>query len=205
MGSVTRIPESQASAIKSEKASAASLLATAFEDLSKRAVMAVGPNGQTMNVPVAWPHGRSPSNEERAGLSKIVRSINLAMQTPATDDEMAEQLDLLFNSRSLYGADIMGKTRVYTLVLDEVPVAILKTAVDHICRGKADGIGKDLPTTDELLGYCERLQRDVMAKAVMIERMLALPELPAPQEQDEARQKEMREKIQALGSNLRSV
>lgn len=203
MGSVTRIPENQLSASKSERVSAAQMLTEAFEDLSRRTVKQVGPNGQPMNIPVAWPHGRSPSSEERTGLTRIVNSINLAMQTPATEDEMEEQLDLLFNSRSLYGADIAGKTRVYSMVLSEVPKAIIATAVTQIVKGKADGIGKDLPSTDVLLDFCERLQRDVMAKAVMIERMLALPELPAPAEANETRERDMRGKLQALAQTVR--
>lgn len=108
------------------------------------------------------------------------------MQTPATEDQMLEQLEDLFLSRSLYGADVSGKVRVYSKVLADVPFVILKLAVELIIRGKADGIGKDLPGTDVLLDYCERLQRDVMAKAIMVDRMLALPEMPAPREEDPA-------------------
>jgi len=199
MSNVSRIPAGQLSESRSTKASAAQMLTEAFESLSSRAVRAVGPTGQPMNIPVAWPHGRSPSNEERTALLRIVTAIHQAMQVPATDDEMSEQWDLLFNSRSLYGADAVGKSRVYSLVMADVPKAILVAAISQIIRGKADGIGKDLPSTDVLLDFCERLQRDVMAKALMVERMLALPEQPAPHEPSPEEVARNRERLAALG------
>lgn len=195
MSNIARIQSGQLSTTKYGKVSAEQMLTGAFESLSKRAIKAVGPTGEPMNVPVAWPHGQCPSSEERAGLSKIVSAIHLAMQMPATDDQMATLFSDLFHSRSLYGADISGKVRVYSMVLEEVPFAILNLAIGLIIRGKAEGIGKDLPGTDVLLAYCERLQRDVMAKAVMVERMLALPEQgpplppPSPEEVEANRQR----------------
>lgn len=205
MSTVARIQPNPLSEIKSGKASAAQMLTEAFENLSARTVKAIGPNGQPMGMPVAWPRGQSPSDEERTALTRIVKSIHAAMQVPATEDEMENELELLFSSRSLYGADIAGKTRVYSLVLADVPRAILQTAVAQIIRGKADGIGKDLPGTDVLLAYCERLQRDVMAKAVMIERMLALPEQAPPEpELSEEHRQAMREKIALLARPKRT-
>lgn len=133
---------------------------------------------------------------------RIVTSIHAAMQTSATDDELAENLDLLISGRKIANqADPTSLGRVYAMVLGDVPAAILKMAVANIIRGKADGIEKTfLPSTDVMLDYCERLQRDVLAKAAMVERMLHLPEQPAPAEpMSEAECQAMREKIAKLG------
>ncbi|KAA0970294.1 hypothetical protein FPY71_07150 [Aureimonas fodinaquatilis] len=204
MNNVTRIPQGQVSTPVSGKVSAARLLDDAFESLSSRTIMAVGPTGQTMSIPVAWPHGRSPSNDEKTELMRIVNSIHTAMQTPATEDELEDNIDLLISGRASSGKVEGGsRGRVYALVLADVPGAILKAAVTNILRGKAEGIKAEfLPTTDVMLEYCERLQRNVMAKAVMVERMLNLPELPAPEEREGDFQA-MREKISKLAQTVR--
>lgn len=123
------------------------------------------------------------------------------MQTPATDSEIEDQLELLFSARVAAGkVEGESRGRVYAMVLADVPGAILKVAVQNIVRGKAEGIEKTyLPSTDVMLDYCERLQRDVMAKAVMVERMLALPEAPPPPEPvPEEQRQAMRQKIAQL-------
>jgi len=201
MSNVSRITPSQVETAKPGKASAARLLEDAFENLSSRTVKALGPTGQPMNIPIAWPHGRSPSNEEKTELTRIVLSIHNAMQTLATDEEIEENLALLIAGRkSSNKADPHSMGKVYAMVMCEVPAAILKLAVSNIVRGKADGIEKGfIPSTDILLDYCERLQRDVMAKAVMVERMLQLPEQDAPPEpMSEDQMARRREQIAAL-------
>ena len=197
MSNVTRIPNAGAVRTTSTPASRTSLLQSGFETLLARANKAPG----TAGIATSFPAGMSPSNEERTALGETIAAVRQAMAVEATENEIKDAIGLLTSGLKLSGqVSGHGVGLAYTMVLSEVPSAILKQAVKALLTGKAEGMDRTfMPSAPDLLAYCEKLQRDWLAMATMTERLLALPEQPdRPEPMSEEHCRAMREKIALL-------
>jgi len=132
---------------------------------------------------------------------EAISGVRLAMDTVATDDEILEAIDMLSAGLKVSGqVNGRGIGKVYSLVMADAPSAVLTRAVRDLVTGKAEGMDKTfMPSAPELREYLDRVKRDWLAMATMTERMLSLPEQPAPPEpMTEDQLMRRRERIAAL-------
>lgn len=131
-----------------------------------------------------------------------------ALSQPATGEDRAKAIRLLLGTlKAGQGMDAEAMAEGYMFVLDGVEKVALKRAVEALAKGKGpDHLSRTfMPSAPELLGFCEQIKRDYLAMALSTERLLSLPEEKFEEPMSEEHCARMREKIQALGSNLRSV
>jgi len=85
----------------------------------------------------------------------------------------------LFNSlkANTISNDIKVMATMYKMVLDGLPFAVLKQAVEDIVFGKAEGLSDTfMPTTAQLRKYCEKLVEEARACVKQAKRLLDAPE-----------------------------
>jgi len=106
----------------------------------------------------------------------------------ATEGEVIDAIGLLSSGLKVSGhVSGAGIGIAYAMALSDVPSQILKQATKNLLTGKAEGMDRTfMPSAPDLLAYCEKLHRDCLALCISTERLLALPEMPAPREEDPA-------------------
>ncbi len=177
-------------------------LGESFEMIRSRIVK------DSYGLPMAFKTGMAPTDEERRAGLEAAASTRFAWQTVATVKDHKTAVRLLGGGLKLSaGTDFEGVAEAYLFVLDGVKAKALQTAVFNLLKGKApERFSKTfMPAAPELLSYCEELERDAIALVDSTEQLLRLPEEKFEEPMSEEHCARMREKIQALASNLRSA
>lgn len=172
-----------------------------FSDLRARLILY--PNG----LPKAFAHGKAPTDRDRAAITELVATIRRSLSREADFNEIGEQVRFLQGGLKLQaGVDAAGIVGAYGMALDGVKLAPLKKAVLLLIRGKApDAYSKTfVPSSAELLAYCEQIERDAHALATSMERLLDLPNEVREEPMSEEHCRAMREKIAQLARPKRT-
>lgn len=194
MSSIARIPS--AAQPVSHPTSTTSLLEANFEDLNSRIVK------DRVGLPAAFRSGTYPTDEERRRATAAIEASRSALSVVAEPADIAKAVRLLAGGRKVSGnMDPEAMAEAYMFALDGVKKAVLDKAVRMILRrGAPASIAKTfMPSTDDLLEFCDQIERDVRAMVILTERLLALPEERLPEQMTETHCQSMREKIAALG------
>jgi len=132
------------------------------------------------DFPPLFRAGLGLREEERQRLQELIEATKACLIDLAGDRQKEEMISFLFNALQFTAKNHNRKQMMdlYRFALDGVPYTILRKAIGDIVRGQADGLSHVfLPTTAELVHYCNSLTTQAYGSIDKAQRLLDAPEM----------------------------